>query len=365
MTKTTIGDVYYASGSNHAGEIAGLADLGKAIGVTVDKLNDEALAQLEADADRVEHLFVDSGAFGEVKFTKPCPNGTLTKSGRPKQVPCAPYTPEGKEITDADWRERLATYQRIANLYGSKAVVVAPDKIADQATTLARMSRYRKAVQAIAATGCGILVPVQGGEHSMVEFFKRACWALGMTPDQVIPAVPSKKGATPPAKVVEFVKAARPARVHLLGMGETNDKAPELVAQLEALGAAVTLDSCLITASVGKSNGRDNHPAEFKGQPRILTACNNYQPEGLTVAERKRRSVKSAFSGDSSRENAAYMNAVILAKQAEQIASMKAAGNLALAARLEQRMKLYQAHTRRVVEIVEEYDQAQREREAA
>ncbi|MBW2675613.1 MAG: hypothetical protein JRD89_19760, partial [Deltaproteobacteria bacterium] len=59
-------DLYYASGSNHAGEIAGMADLGMALGITVDQINDEAIAQLREDEYRITHLFVDSGAFGEV-----------------------------------------------------------------------------------------------------------------------------------------------------------------------------------------------------------------------------------------------------------------------------------------------------------
>jgi hypothetical protein len=285
MTKPTIarndevqGAVYYASGSNHAGEIAGMADLELPLGVTVDEVNAEALAQLEADEPRIRHLFVDSGAFGEVD------RKDVRKIVRP--------------ISDADWRERLATYQRLGEVFGSKMVAVAPDRVACQKTTLARLSKYRKAVQALAATGCGILVPVQRGEHSLTDFFKRCTWALGMTADKVIPAFPMKKGATKPAAIIEFAKATRPARVHMLGLGRTNPKAPKLVAQLEALGVAVTLDSCLITAAVGKTNGRDNHPAEHKRCPRILTACTKYQPAGLSTFERKRRSIQGAFSTD-------------------------------------------------------------------
>jgi len=49
------GAVYYASGSNHAGEIAALADLGMPVGVTVDEVNvnylgERELAEAEAAA---------------------------------------------------------------------------------------------------------------------------------------------------------------------------------------------------------------------------------------------------------------------------------------------------------------------------
>jgi hypothetical protein len=298
------GCTYYASGSNHAGEIAGLADLGAAVGVTVDKINAEAVAQLEADAGRIDNLFVDSGAFGEVSFTKDCPTGAM-KRGRPVQVPCAPYVKPGKAITDADWRERLAMYAQLGAAYGSKMVCCAPDKIADQKTTLARMSKYRKAVQALQAQGVGILVPVQGGELGMTDFFKRACWALGLNADQVIPAIPMKKGATPAKKVVEFIAATKPAKLHLLGMGNTNKSAPKLVKALRKASpdTAITLDSCLITASVGKSNGRANHPREELNGPRVLTqalqavlAAAAAAGRTLTTAEHKRAAMNLAFA---------------------------------------------------------------------
>ena len=53
---------YYASGSNHPGEIRGFADLGHPIGVSALQLSEHALRLLE----RLDvPLFVDSGAFGE------------------------------------------------------------------------------------------------------------------------------------------------------------------------------------------------------------------------------------------------------------------------------------------------------------
>ena len=60
------GVTYFASGSNHAGEIQALDSVDHSIGVTAPKLNEAAIQAVEASTD--VPVFLDSGAFGEVEF---------------------------------------------------------------------------------------------------------------------------------------------------------------------------------------------------------------------------------------------------------------------------------------------------------
>lgn len=165
------GVTYFASGSNHAGEIAGWASIGAPIGVAVNELNEAAIQALEATAGSVP-VFVDSGAFSEVAFT--------------------PVPTVVKPISPAEWDVRLALYLRLAKVLGAALTVVAPDQVAFPGETLGRLSKYRKQVQAIAKAGAKVLVPLQGSDK--VKFWKQAKMALNMTErDGLVPALPCKK----------------------------------------------------------------------------------------------------------------------------------------------------------------------------
>ena len=285
MTKTTRtkgswlkGVTYFASGSNHAGEIAGFAALGHAVGITADKLNEAALVATEATNGSVP-VFVDSGAFGEVSFGD---NGPVVV----------------KPISDAQWKTRLALYSRLADALGSALTVVAPDKVGFADETLGRLSRYRKQVQAIAAKGATTLVPLQGADK--VDFWRKAQLALNMTEnDGLVPALPCKKNATSIDDVVAFCAATQPRRVHLLGLGAPNKNARRVVEGIRQMSpdTEISLDSCLITASVGKTNGRANHAEEFRGCSRVLTAATKSIDPAMKLAttERKRRAIIQAF----------------------------------------------------------------------
>ena len=89
---------YFASGSNHAGEIAGLAAAGYDVGVAIPELNAAGEAALVELAGLRTKVFADSGAFGEVRYDAASDRMVL----------------KGAPISDAEWRKRLAAYRRLA-----------------------------------------------------------------------------------------------------------------------------------------------------------------------------------------------------------------------------------------------------------
>ncbi len=52
--------------------------------------------------------------------------------------------------------------------------MVAPDRVGDQHTTLARLACYLVEMAEMAALGAEVLVPVQNGDLSPAEFYQKA-----------------------------------------------------------------------------------------------------------------------------------------------------------------------------------------------
>jgi len=245
-----LGATYFASGSNHPGEILGLAECGIDVGVAIQDLHSDGEAAIAEAVTRFGvSVFVDSGAFSEVSFG-----------------PDGPYVSD--RIPDDEWRARLAAYERIASDIGSALFAVAPDMIAHQIETLGRMEKFRNEIRAVAAHGANVLVPVQKGELAMSEFWELATETLGV--DDPVAAVPMKKDATTTDEFAEFLAACRPGRVHLLGLGPKSSRFREVMAVARSVSpeTEVFCDSVLITSLVGRSNGRG-------GGPRPLTAAHD------------------------------------------------------------------------------------------
>lgn len=243
---------YFASGSNHPGEIAGLAAAGIDIGVAVHELHSGSVVAIErAVREHGVRVFVDSGAFSEIGFG-----------------PQGPFV--ANEITDEEWAARLATYIDIADRIGSALYCVAPDMVAFQAQTLDRMTRWAHLVRAAARRGANILVPCQKGALSLADFWTLAQQILGIPAGQLVAAIPMKKDATSTAELAAFVAEAQPARLHLLGLGPKSARFGEVVAAVRAASPATEIfsDSVLITSLVGRTNGKG-------GAPRPLTAAND------------------------------------------------------------------------------------------
>jgi hypothetical protein len=238
----------FASGANEAREIRGFQLAGVSVGVAVSHVREEAVSQLISSTLPV---FADSGAFSEVSFT----------AEGPRVV---------SEITHDEWLRRLSIYLRLAKALHSNLTIVAPDRVADQTVTLQRLQRYRGQLHEIAKYGVEVLLPVQNGELSPAEFYRRAVAVAGLP---LIPAMPMKKAATSFAGVIAFVREIRPPRLHLLGMGYERSRARLLVRTLQAVAPdmRISMDSNRIRAVTGKE----------RSMTRLEAALRSEEPESV------------------------------------------------------------------------------------
>lgn len=232
----------FASGSNRPGEIRGLARVGMDVGVAATYVTDATEEELVKLAGTDVQVFVDSGAFSEVEFS-------------PEVMGFVKVEP----ITDAQWEERLALYQRLGAALGSQAWLVAPDRVGSQEETIERLTRWAPKLQEIARTGARLMVVAQKGAKSQADFFRAAVEAAGLAGlATVVAGLPCKKAATTAEEVGAFVRDAGVSHVHLLGKGPNGNDVHDYLAPFAAEGVetSVSLDACWITANAGKTNGR-------------------------------------------------------------------------------------------------------------
>lgn len=241
---------YFASGSNHEGEIQGFASIGMNVGVAAPETGKAAEAALKKLAGTGTKVFVDSGAFSEIGFG-----------------PQGPYVKE--PITDDEWNKRLDLYARLADSLGSQLYAVAPDKVAFQDDTYARLEKYARRIYQLRKRGANILVPLQKGALSLAEFDMKVEMLLG--PDY-IRAIPMKKDATTTADFEEFLRERQPKQIHLLGLGPQSDRYIEVMEAVRTLSphTEVFLDSVRVTAGVERPKQK---PDGSWTKPRKLTAA--------------------------------------------------------------------------------------------
>lgn len=278
---------FFASGSNHSGEIRAVSLIdGGNVGVCADRVHPAKYAAafdaLERFVECGRRVFIDSGAFAEVTF----PGGVPTIT---------------KPLGDAHWRLVFDVYARLAQVHREDCYVVAPDCVAHQPESLARLQRYVEEIRDVAAFDATILVPIQKGALSMPEFYRRAAWILNgasadadvvsaLSPDasaaecfafggvDFTPAIPMKKDATTVAELASFVRDVRPSSIHLLGMAPDTEAGQEAIRTVLAIvpSCRISCDACLIMRWVGETNGRG-------GGPRRVTALNHLHAAKLAV----------------------------------------------------------------------------------
>jgi hypothetical protein len=249
----------FASGSNTVGSIRGMAAARMDVGVAAPEVRAASEAALLALAGTDVQVFVDSGAFSEVKWNAERFGFDVVK-----------------EITDAEWQKRLALYGRLAAGLGEQVWLVAPDQVGSQAVTLERLARYSGQLQKLADQGATIMVVAQKGELGQAEFWTRAVEAAGLTGrPNVVAALPCKKAATTAAEVARFVSETEAPHVHLLGKGPTARDVAGYLAPFAADGVtkSVSLDSCWITANVGRKNGLRRYTKAQDFAARALVAA--------------------------------------------------------------------------------------------
>jgi hypothetical protein len=289
--------VYFASGSNHQGEIEGLSSIGFNVGVAASEVKSaetiKALTDLAGTGIRV---FVDSGAFGEVDFNFPNATARPKKNRRSKrqiELGMVASTPPGglpypnlpmgplvlEEITPAQWRIRLQTYRVLTEALGSQVYLVAPDCIGHQDETLRRLKTYAREIRELHRMGANIIVAMQKavtldvghldpsapgislGKLSREALDERVEGILGFS--DFVRGMPMRNRTTTADEVVDFLKK-RPhvMRVHLLGFGPASRGYVEALKKLEDVrpDLDLTCDSVLVVAHKGNTNGPGGGP---------------------------------------------------------------------------------------------------------
>ncbi len=261
------GVVDYASGSNRAGEIQGFAALGRPIGVAAHECGAACEAELVGLAGSGIPVFLDSGAFSEVRIRK----------GAPPEVV--------KPITGAEWERRLALYDRLAAALGPQLTVVAPDLVGHQQPTLERLTRYAGRIASLREAGARVLVPLHAGELPIDAFDEAVAGVLGAdgyTPAIPMPARDYLRDPAELAAVMGWLAHRQPRDLHLLGLGLRSDRVPVLLPIIREVvpGIALTMDSNKIAAGTGWGEGR--------AKPRPLTRADEealidvlYSDEGV------------------------------------------------------------------------------------
>jgi hypothetical protein len=142
-------------------------------------------------------------------------------------------------------------YLRVARLLGNRLSVVAPDCVGDQTETLKRLAQYRPELHQLAELGAHVLIPLQVGRLSHEEFYAEATAVAGIS---LTPSFTMKKAATSEQDAARFLHQVKPARIHLLGMGLQNSRAPQMVAMIRKCSpeTEITMDSNRLRAVTGK-----------------------------------------------------------------------------------------------------------------
>lgn len=236
--------IYFASGTNAVGEVRGFAKIGQPIGVTAEQFPPSVEAELIKLAGTGLPVFVDSGAFSEVTFG---PTGPVVV----------------KPLDAAHWHKVLALYKRLGTALGSQLYVVAPDQVGNQQVTLDRLARAGGDLRDLERMGVNVIVPLQQGVMSLAEMEQAALARIGLR--RWVAGIPSKKDATPSDAVLRYVQERKPQAIHLLGLGPSSPRAPELLERIRQISPStrVSMDSVLVRAHVGKTGGPGGGPRKL------------------------------------------------------------------------------------------------------
>lgn len=245
--------IYFISGASAPADIWGLAGWSVPLGVSLPELSAAGLALL-CDHWKMPLLrvFADSGAFSEVDR-----EGNVVA-----------------EISDDAWVERMRTMHLLAATFGPPAPLgdhgprlwlVAPDRVGNQPETLRRLALHAEAVRACHALGARVVVPIQRGRMTVAAFDRACCEALGF--EDFTRGIPGNKVAMPAEELEAFLRARRPVRIHLLGVGPRGRSYGPLTTLIRRVMGEVelTCDSNALAANVGRTNGRGGGPRDLTG----------------------------------------------------------------------------------------------------
>lgn len=247
----------FASGSNAPGEMVGFARAGIPPGVAMLRwrngyhwLCGESEAQgepymcwitlREVARQLKSPVFVDSGAFSEF--------------GRDELIP------------PRMWRAMLADQLELARQVGPLAVIVLPDKVADQNGTLRRLRTYRDEVNAILDAGARGIVALQPGRRSDAEMAESVAKVLGRR-DWIVGFPTTQRARRDPAEIRDALANFpwTPTGVHLLGLSPAAPDWDLYMWSLGPLSAATWASSD--TVMQRRLLGREHADAEGRTYP--------------------------------------------------------------------------------------------------
>jgi hypothetical protein len=260
--------LHFASGSNNETEIRALVDANRAFGISLaevggprrsPKIQKRVRALQEAGASRQQAI---QQALAQAKERRAPGMVVLTSLySRPGNKPPlfidsgAFSETGGVKLTDEQWRDRLGLVIQFLETIGPAAAalvtVVAPDKVGDQAETLARLGLYCEQVRQINELGARVVVPLQAGRLSLKEMGDevQSILAPRSTYRWWVPGLPlTRQSPLTNEQASDYLKEVRPARVHLLGVGEGNqERLPDMREAISqhARDTLVQMDSML------------------------------------------------------------------------------------------------------------------------
>lgn len=229
--------VFFCSGAQRIADLRGLADAGVPVGVNWSDLSKPALAVLVDYINDGGRAFVDTGA-----FSAPITDFTALLEGY------------------AGLLERVRSPER--------CTLVGPDVVGCSKDTHRLIEHHAPTLQTLVARGADLLLPVhatRGGHATAWPYLKCLCPGAS-------PAFPCRKHAVTPESLARFVREARPARLHLLGVGARGHRISMYLAAIASADGTVevTADGNHLRAMIGPGRsmnravigvGRDGYTA--------------------------------------------------------------------------------------------------------
>jgi hypothetical protein len=211
----------YASGLSRPNDFTTVAWAGHGIGVEAGELSSHAITQLaRCVVDYRADLFVDTGAYGAYR--------RAVRGAPPVAIDFA------RVFTVYDRLLQAIADANEAEVRLPAPLLVMPDVVTDQIASLALVAEHAAYVRAaVQFSGvCRAVIPLHSGPHSLAHVYHRLVDLLGS--DDWIVGLPTNAAAVSPAEFTDFLRAARPRSVHLLGAFADSRLIPRLNQALDA-----------------------------------------------------------------------------------------------------------------------------------
>jgi hypothetical protein len=211
QARTTI----FASGLSRSADFVPAAWAEHGVGVEAGELSANTMIALaRAILDYRCPTFVDTGAYGDFRRA-------LARGTKPEPMAFGPIL--------AIYDQLLALIHEENAVEGEyqKPLMVAPDVVGDQDASLHALRQHAAWVSvACRFDACVPIVPIQRGRRSAAEAYQEATQILGT--DRFRVGIPSQAAAFTADELITFLRATRPAEIHILGAFAPSRLAPRL-----------------------------------------------------------------------------------------------------------------------------------------